>query len=118
MQVNVPHYSEEPEIFGGELDQVYRLIQYHFHWGQNDHEGSEHTLAGLRYPAELHLVHQGVDDPSKLAVLGVFLNIGEDGEALDSEAKHLGQVIEPSNYISMDCSSSINCPFSRQYYYY
>uniref|UniRef100_A0A914WFY8 Carbonic anhydrase n=1 Tax=Plectus sambesii TaxID=2011161 RepID=A0A914WFY8_9BILA len=97
VQVNIPNYSEDPEIFGGELDQVYRLIQYHFHWGQQDHEGSEHTLAGLRYPAELHLVHQGVDDPSKLAVLGVFLKLAPDGEALESEAQHLDEIVEPNS---------------------
>jgi hypothetical protein len=42
--------------------------------------GSEHTIGGLRYPAELHLVHQGVQDPCKLAVLGIFLKLEEDGQ--------------------------------------
>jgi carbonic anhydrase len=88
--------SEHPEIYGGGFDQVYRLIQYHFHWGQQDHEGSEHTLAGLQYPAELHLVHQGVENPSKLAVLGVFLRLSNDGKAFQDEANVLGQIVEPS----------------------
>lgn len=30
---------EPPEIYGGKLDQNYRFIQYHFHWGQSDNEG-------------------------------------------------------------------------------
>lgn len=30
---------EPPEIYGGNLDQNYRFIQYHFHWAQNDNEG-------------------------------------------------------------------------------
>jgi carbonic anhydrase len=74
---------EPPEIYGGKLDQNYRFIQYHFHWAQHDNEGSEHTVGGLRYPAELHLVHKGVQDPTKLAVLGIFLK-------LDDEAKPNG----------------------------
>lgn len=87
--------SEHPEIYGGGLDQVYRLVQYHFHWGENDNEGSEHTLGGLRYPAELHLVHQGVEDPGKLAVVGVFLQLGKEGKALSNEERVLGKLCNP-----------------------
>jgi carbonic anhydrase len=45
-----------PKIKGGMLDQTYKFIQYHYHWAQDNNEGSEHALCGLRYPAELHLV--------------------------------------------------------------
>jgi carbonic anhydrase len=86
-----------PEIYGGMLDQSYRFIQYHYHWAQNDNEGSEHTLGGLSYPAELHLVHQGVDDPTKLAVLGVFLTIGKDDSALSAEEAIFGKITEFGN---------------------
>lgn len=68
---------EPPEIYGGNLDQNYRFVQYHFHWAQNDNEGSEHCIGGLRYPAELHLVHKGVEDENKLAVLGIFIKLDE-----------------------------------------
>jgi carbonic anhydrase len=83
-----------PEIYGGMLDQSYRFIQYHFHWAQKDNEGSEHTLGGLRYPAELHLVHQGVDDPTKLAVLGVFLKLDDIGSALSVDEAALSKIKE------------------------
>jgi len=86
-----------PEIHGGGLDQHYRLIQYHFHWGQQDHEGSEHTLAGLQFPAELHLVHQGVENPSKLAVLGVFLKLNKEGKAFQEEAYVMTKLVEPNS---------------------
>lgn len=76
------------------LDQTYKFIQYHYHWGQDNTEGSEHALCGLRYPAELHLVHQGVDDPSKLAVLGIFLHLGSDHIALDPDSQALPQILE------------------------
>lgn len=87
---------DPPEIYGGKLDQHYRFIQYHYHWAQNDNEGSEHTLSGHSFPAELHLVHQGVDDPSKLAVLGVFLQLASNETdataALQAEAQVLPKV--------------------------
>jgi carbonic anhydrase len=54
------------------VDGVFELLQFHVH------AGSEHTLNGVSYGAELHLVHQqrGGD---RLAVVGVFLTAGGDG---------------------------------------
>ncbi|EPB74959.1 carbonate dehydratase, eukaryotic-type [Ancylostoma ceylanicum] len=42
---------------GGNLKGRYNLQQFHFHWDGNDRFGSEHTLAGLHYPLEVHFVH-------------------------------------------------------------
>lgn len=40
--------------FNGES---YSLQQLHFHWGNNDYEGSEHAIDGNKYSLEMHLVH-------------------------------------------------------------
>ena len=34
---------------------VYQLASFHFHWGCNDGEGSEHTINGKRYDWPLRL---------------------------------------------------------------
>ena len=52
----------------------YELVQFHFHGG------SEHTVDGLRFPTEMHLVHQNGD--GQLAVVGVLLREGDANEAL------------------------------------
>uniref|UniRef100_A0A1I8EFK7 Carbonic anhydrase n=1 Tax=Wuchereria bancrofti TaxID=6293 RepID=A0A1I8EFK7_WUCBA len=57
---------------------------------------SEHTLAGLHYPAELHLVHEGLANPNKLAVIGVFLVLGDDDNALSQECSVLNKIIDPA----------------------
>ncbi|XP_034524153.1 carbonic anhydrase 2 isoform X1 [Ailuropoda melanoleuca] len=71
---------------GGPLTGTYRLIQFHFHWGSSDGQGSEHTVDKKKYAAELHLVHwntkygdfgKAVQQPDGLAVLGIFLKIGD-----------------------------------------
>ena len=58
----------------------------HAHWGKAGGGGSEHTVDGVQYAAELHIVHwntkygdpsQAVDKPDGLAVLGMFLKEGE-----------------------------------------
>ncbi|TMQ03700.1 MAG: carbonic anhydrase family protein [Deltaproteobacteria bacterium] len=52
----------------------YQLVQFHVH------TPSEHTIAGERYPLELHLVHQSAD--GKLAVIGVLYDAGAESRAL------------------------------------
>lgn len=57
---------------------TYTLQQFHMHWGQKPGEGSEHTLNGKQYEAEIHFVHlkEGADPKApkgdSYAVLGVF----------------------------------------------
>ncbi|KAJ8339907.1 hypothetical protein SKAU_G00345400 [Synaphobranchus kaupii] len=70
----------------------YRLKQFHFHWGGKGCQGSEHTVDGKTYASELHLVHwnaaryksfgEAAAAPDGLAVLGVFLETGDDHRGL------------------------------------
>ncbi|XP_008835148.1 carbonic anhydrase 2 [Nannospalax galili] len=77
--------QDKAVLKGGPLHGTYRLIQFHFHWGSSDGQGSEHTVDKMKYAAELHLVHwntkygdfgKAVQQPDGLAVLGIFLKIG------------------------------------------
>uniref|UniRef100_A0ABI7XZ38 Carbonic anhydrase n=1 Tax=Felis catus TaxID=9685 RepID=A0ABI7XZ38_FELCA len=74
--------QDKAVLKGGPLTGTYRLIQFHFHWGSSDGQGSEHTVDKKKYAAELHLVHwntkygdfgKAVQQPDGLAVLGIFL---------------------------------------------
>ncbi|XP_046585200.1 carbonic anhydrase 2-like [Haliotis rubra] len=79
---------EHSTLTGGILGhEEYHLRQFHFHWGLTDHTGSEHTVNGKHYAAELHFVTY---DPKKygtfnealakkdgLAVLAVFIKVGK-----------------------------------------
>lgn len=38
---------------GGALDGIYRLVQFHIHWGSCEGQGSEHTVDGVKYDAEV-----------------------------------------------------------------
>ncbi|KAH7717257.1 carbonic anhydrase [Aphelenchoides avenae] len=73
----------QPYIEGGGLSGRYHLEQIHLHWNKRGN-GSEHTVDGRRYPAEVHLVHSkdGVHPASdaldKFAVVAVFLEESED----------------------------------------
>ncbi len=52
---------------------TYELKQLHFH------SASEHTINGVSYPLEMHLVHSTAD--GKLAVVGVMFEPGEENAA-------------------------------------
>ncbi|KAJ8271382.1 hypothetical protein COCON_G00102410 [Conger conger] len=77
---------------GGPLQNPYRLKQFHFHWGGKGCQGSEHTVNGKTYASELHLVHwnaaryksfgEAASAPDGLAVLGVFLETGDEHRGL------------------------------------
>lgn len=59
----------------------YELKQYHFH------TPSEHTRAGKSFPMEIHLVH--ANDEGKLAVVGVWVELGSRNAALDAVFQNL-----------------------------
>ncbi|KFQ50960.1 Carbonic anhydrase 1, partial [Pelecanus crispus] len=72
-------------LTGGPLNGTYRLWQFHFHWGQTDEQGSEHTVGVRKYASELHLIHWNTDKYSSaaealdklegLAIVTVFLKV-------------------------------------------
>lgn len=37
--------------------EMWRLVQFHLHWGESNSMGSEHTIDGMAYPVELHMIH-------------------------------------------------------------
>jgi carbonic anhydrase len=50
-----------PRITGGPLlNHVYELLQFHFHWGAEDHQGSEHRIDNRAFPLEMHMVFWNV----------------------------------------------------------
>jgi carbonic anhydrase len=74
---NTGHYVEVPYRptsylnVGSQPTDVYQLVQFHFH------APSEHTINGVRYDAELHLVH--TNDIGETAVIGVLLSSSAAG---------------------------------------
>ncbi|XP_075903834.1 carbonic anhydrase 1-like [Nelusetta ayraudi] len=84
-QVTYDDEADTSTLTNGPITGTYRLKQFHFHWGKDDKGGSEHTVGGVNYAAELHLVHwntsyanfgEAASKPDGLAVVGVFLETG------------------------------------------
>jgi len=73
----------------------YKFLQFHIHWGKSHNEGSEHTVDGQATEAELHIVNWNTDlykTPEEAAssdkhdgliVLGVMLKVGMANQELN-----------------------------------
>lgn len=96
--------SNKSTLTGGPLpsEKVYRLAQFHLHWGGEDEKGSEHSVDGKFYSAEIHFVHwnstdynnieEAVQQTDGLVVLSVLVKVGTPHEAFDIISKHLDSV--------------------------
>merc|ERR1719219_479052 len=91
---------------GGPLNVDYEFVEMHFHWGDVDNEdnhGSEHSVDGVKYPLELHLVHRNIHDDTVqealthqngLTVLGFKFKIVDDENHPQNEGmNHLTQIV-------------------------
>ena len=45
--------QESLKFSGSNLNETFKLAQFHFHWGENNYEGSEHYLNTKKYPLEV-----------------------------------------------------------------
>ncbi|XP_043838534.1 carbonic anhydrase 12 isoform X2 [Dromiciops gliroides] len=92
-----------PNMYIKGLGPRYTASELHLHWGnQNNPHGSEHTVDGKHFAAELHIVHYNSDkypdvstarDKSEgLAVLAVLIEIGSFSPSYDKIFSHLQDV--------------------------
>lgn len=77
------------------MNNNYKFLQFHIHWGKSHNEGSEHTVDGQATEAELHIVNWNTDlykTPAEAAssdkhdgliVLGVMLKVGKANSELN-----------------------------------
>ncbi|KAF0302382.1 putative carbonic anhydrase 5 [Amphibalanus amphitrite] len=77
-------------ISGGRLPGTFVFEIFDMHWGANNSYGSEHTINGYRYPAELHLGFRNINAGRGIAPLAQSLHeIKEAGSS--------SQVASPPN---------------------
>ncbi|RNA10051.1 carbonic anhydrase 4-like [Brachionus plicatilis] len=80
-----------PNVEGSDFSEKFNLLGFHFHWGYNIYQGSEHVLDGNKFPLEVHLVHQSVKPNGSIAVLGFFFEISQ------SDNENLNPLIDVAN---------------------
>lgn len=63
-------------ISGANLLEPFYLVQFYFHWGYNPYQGSEHTIDGIKFPLEIHFLHQARS--GAFAILSILFNLQHD----------------------------------------
>ena len=90
--------------------ETYKLFQLHFH------EPSEHTINGVRYPIEIHLVHKS--ETNELTVIGILGKEGEESQLFEFFESFLpiknGETIE----VDQELELKSLLPKSKEYYTY
>ena len=102
---------------------AYYLTQFHFHWGISPEKGSEHTINGEPYSAEIHFVHRktsGPDDADDaLSVLGVLCEADKAMKISGTAWEHLmvpqgyHQICQVNHVVFSDF-----LPLDLDYYHY
>lgn len=88
----------------------YNLVQIHFH------EPSEHTINGVRYPIEIHLVHQSKE--KYYTVLSIFGVEGEKSDAIEEMESFLPLKKGQEREINEAFDLSRIFPENKTYYSY
>ncbi|XP_054288225.1 carbonic anhydrase 2-like [Macrosteles quadrilineatus] len=121
---------ERPYLNGGALEGNYVFSQIHFHWGSSEHEGSEHTVRGICYPMEMHVVFYKTEYLTQAAALRhddgivilayLFRLQAHSSPGLHWLAGQLQGVAEPhtSSQVSPLPLASLLVPFTSDYITY
>ncbi len=91
-------------------DVRYDLKQIHFH------EAAEHTLNGIRYPLEMHMVH--VNAKGEIVVFGIMAMEGESSEPFTFLEQYLPVDPGETKIIDECFDLNLNLPVNRDYYVY
>ncbi|XP_063348629.1 carbonic anhydrase 4-like [Pelmatolapia mariae] len=108
VQLNLPSSIQIKE---GNLDDEYKAIQLHLHWGKDGGRGSEHTINGEKFPIEMHIVHikeeydslaEASKDSTGVAVLGFFFQESESAnEKYDNLINALKYISQPKTNVTL-----------------
>jgi carbonic anhydrase len=105
IQVNCPAGSRT--VISGD---TFELLQFHFH------HPSEHLLAGRPFEMELHFVHKSA--AGKLAVLGVFIRLGQENPALAPIWAAMPDKAGEPNAVGTNIDPAGLLPANRTYFRY
>ena len=86
----------------------FKLLQFHFH------SPSENHLNNRSFPAEIHYVH--ADKDGNLAVIGVFIEMGDANPALESLWHRMPENPGDTHELAKELSIDKLMPANKEYY--
>ncbi|MBD1262242.1 carbonic anhydrase family protein [Maribacter polysiphoniae] len=122
------HYAENTKIH--DVTNNGHSIQYNFESGDNImvnglrydlkqvhfHEPSEHTIDGVRYPLEMHLVH--INDSGQYTVIAVMAKEGVSSIPFDFLESFLPLKAGEKKEVDLPFNMNDNLPSNKDYFFY
>jgi carbonic anhydrase len=103
-------YDFEPGDFLIHNNDTFHLKQFHFH------EPAEHLIEGVRYPLEIHLVHQ--NHAKEFLVLSVMVKEGKNSQPFELLESYLPIQKGETKLIQASFDISQNLPEEKGYFTY
>ena len=106
---------------------TYKFLQFHFHWGRQSGEGTEHLVDGTAEEFEVHFVHKNVFgmDPSAGDALAVLAVRGKAVSRSIEDSEDIWEELDASQISTVDADIDVEniimtdlFPNNRDYYYY
>ncbi|KAH7405837.1 alpha carbonic anhydrase [Phaeosphaeria sp. MPI-PUGE-AT-0046c] len=107
-KINIPEQEVEFENLGTTIEVIvngtttvagsdFQLVQFHMH------TPSEHHINGEYHPLEVHMVHQGVADPTQIAVVALMFQVsaGESSSIIKSLASSVSAISTPGTKVAI-----------------
>lgn len=91
-------------------DEKYALKQFHFH------EAAEHTINGVRYPIEIHLVH--VNQNGEILVVGIMAEEGINSQPFSFLESYLPLNVDETKTVDAPFDMTSILPNNKAYYNY
>ncbi|CAB3399888.1 unnamed protein product [Caenorhabditis bovis] len=123
------HAKEDATAYltASHLPGKFKLLQFHFHWGEDSSVGSEHLIDGQAYSGEVHFVFwnmnyespdNAVNHKDGLAVLGVFIKEGEYSDAYSNITSLIRRSLESGGKSQVSPYLDLRLLIPRTNYYY
>uniref|UniRef100_A0A1B6KV51 Carbonic anhydrase n=1 Tax=Graphocephala atropunctata TaxID=36148 RepID=A0A1B6KV51_9HEMI len=122
--------KEIPYLANGPLCGNYVFSQAHFHWGAYEGEGSEHTVNGVSYPMEMHVLffksqyltqEAAIKEDDGIVIIAYLMKVVDESTlGLKWLSAQLDRVLEPqtSAFMPPFPLSSLLAPTTQDYTLY
>ncbi|XP_076629943.1 carbonic anhydrase 1 [Colletes latitarsis] len=122
--------QKRPYLCGGPFAENYIFSQIHFHWGENEMNGSEHYIDGASMPMELHAVHfkseyetldTALRRPDGVTILVYFIKLqNEPNKFMEEIVKNLASIQSADSSVRIVPIQLTNImkPFNDDYFLY
>ncbi|XP_050527913.1 carbonic anhydrase 7-like [Daktulosphaira vitifoliae] len=112
INVDVEYLGSRPSLSGSALRCPYELWCYHFHWGTQNDNGSEHRIMQQGFPMEIHLLfynicYKSTEEAMKakdglLVLVYMCMLVSDDNKTLNIITNKIKKINQPGQSVEIN----------------